>query len=163
MRRATLVFIDGDHNWFTVYHELKLLEETNAEHEGRPPLVAMHDIDWPYGRRDMYYDPTAIPEQFRQPYRRAGMSPGDTGLVDEGVNGEFYNAVREGSARNGVRTALEDFIAESETEWSQTFIPGFHGLALAIPLERLRENQALEAVVGTLPQRRVSRQVEPRA
>ena len=147
---ADAVFIDGDHNWFTVYHELKLLEETNAEHEGRPPLVAMHDIDWPYGRRDMYYDPTAIPEQFRQPYRRAGMSPGDTGLVDEGVNGEFYNAVREGSARNGVRTALEDFIAESETEWSQTFIPGFHGLALAIPLERLRENQALEAVVGTL-------------
>ena len=68
--------IDGDHNWYTVYNELKLLAEV-APHGGAPlPVLIMHDVGWPYGRRDLYYAPERIPEEFRQPYAKRGMRPG---------------------------------------------------------------------------------------
>src|SRR3990172_3274569 len=69
------VLIDGDHNWYTVFHELKLIERLSREHHHGFPLVMLHDIGWPYGRRDMYYDPETIPEEYRQPYLRKGMRP----------------------------------------------------------------------------------------
>lgn len=147
---ADAVFIDGDHNWFTVFHELKLLEEAKAGGDTPPPLIAMHDVDWPYGRRDLYYDPSTIPEEYRRPHRKASVAPGVSDLVEIGMNADLDNAVSEGSARNGVRTALEDFIGESATEWSQTFIPGFHGLAVIVPAQRLEGNEALRAVLETL-------------
>lgn len=50
------ILIDGDHNWYTVYHELKLVENM-AHQQTRFPLVLLHDTQWPYGRRDMYYFP----------------------------------------------------------------------------------------------------------
>ncbi len=54
------VILDGDHNWYTVYNELKLL--SRQVDDGRPyPLVLVHDIGWPYGRRDLYYDPDVDP------------------------------------------------------------------------------------------------------
>ena len=68
--------VDGDHNWFTVYHELRFLREA-AEAAGRPmPLLVMHDVCWPYGRRDLYYEPDRIPDESRQPYARRGLLPG---------------------------------------------------------------------------------------
>ena len=57
--------VDGDHNWYTVYNELKMLAAT-ARDAGAPlPLLIMHDVCWPYGRRDLYYAPERIPEEFR--------------------------------------------------------------------------------------------------
>ena len=150
LRDADAVFVDGDHNWFTVYHELKLLEEAKAEDEAPMPLIAIHDVDWPYGRRDMYYDPSTIPEAYRQPYRKLGISPGESDLVDAGVNANLHNALSEGSARNGVRTALEDFLGESEGEWSQTYIPGFNGLAVLVPVQRVKQSEALQRVIASL-------------
>ena len=68
--------VDGDHNWFTVYHELKMLA-TVAHEAGEPlPLLLIHDVGWPYGRRDLYYSPEQVPEEFRQPWARGGMRPG---------------------------------------------------------------------------------------
>jgi hypothetical protein len=150
IHHADVVFIDGDHNWHTVYHELKLLEETSRKDGSVPPILAMHDVDWPYGRRDMYYDPDAIPERDRHPYRQVGISPSGSEPAEAGINSDVNNATIEGSPRNGVRTALEDFIGESESEWSQTFISGFHGLAVIVPIERLQASEALQAVVGRL-------------
>ncbi len=40
------------------------------------PVLILHDVGWPYGRRDLYYTPETIPEEFRQPYEQAGMLPG---------------------------------------------------------------------------------------
>jgi hypothetical protein len=51
------VLVDGDHNWFTVTGELRLLAATAAECSAPLPLIIAHDVGWPYGRRDMYYDP----------------------------------------------------------------------------------------------------------
>src|SRR6187402_3154930 len=52
--------IDGDHNWYTVYNELKQIDAI-CKRDGKPLLALMHDVNWPSGRRDMYYAPDAIP------------------------------------------------------------------------------------------------------
>lgn len=144
------VFLDGDHNWFTVYHELKLLEATSTQDGAVPPLVALHDVDWPYGRRDLYYDPDSIPAAHRHPYRKLGLVPGEAELVEGGLNSDLNNAVSENSAHNGVRTALEDFVAESEHEWELFFVPGFNGLGLAVTRDRLDKNEGLARALKSL-------------
>ena len=68
--------VDGDHNWFTVYHELRFLREA-AEAAGRPlPLLVMHDVCWPYGRRDLYYEPSRIPDESPPAVRAARTAAG---------------------------------------------------------------------------------------
>ena len=49
---------------------------------GEPlPVLILHDVCWPYGRRDLYYAPERIPEEFRQPYEQRGMRPGTDELL----------------------------------------------------------------------------------
>ena len=48
---------------------------------GRLPVMILHDVAWPYGRRDLYYDPATIPEEFRQPYAQKGIAMGRSTLV----------------------------------------------------------------------------------
>ena len=50
---------------------------TSARKDDAPlPVLILHDVLWPYGRRDLYYAPERIPEEFRQPYAQKGMRPG---------------------------------------------------------------------------------------
>src|ERR1700693_4108779 len=50
-----IALIDGDHNWYTVVNELRLLRD-RADAAARPaPVFVLHDVCWPYGRRDGYY------------------------------------------------------------------------------------------------------------
>ncbi|WJH32485.1 class I SAM-dependent methyltransferase [Paenibacillus sp. CC-CFT747] len=79
LRDVDAVLIDGDHNWYTVYHELKIIEKLP-----RFPLVLLHDIEWPYGRRDLYYNPSTIPSKHRQPYSTLGILPGQSELAEGG-------------------------------------------------------------------------------
>jgi hypothetical protein len=103
------VLIDGDHNWYTVYNELKIIEKY-AISCGKFPIVFIHDTEWPYARRDMYYFPESIPEPFRKPFAKKGMAQGQSELLEkDGVNCDLYNAIYEGGERNGVLTAVEDF------------------------------------------------------
>ena len=131
IERPDAVLIDGDHNWYTVFHELKLIEK-RAEIDQRPlPIVLLHDVDWPYGRRDLYYDPGAIPAAYRQPHRTQGVRPLSSELVENGgLNRKRENAVYEHDMRNGVRTAVEDFLAGTEMEIEAVWIPGLHGVSI---------------------------------
>ena len=105
------IFIDGDHNWYTVYNELKIIAEHNLLKAGG--TIFFHDVGWPYGRRDMYYTPELIPAEFRKPYAKKGMWPGQSSLDDhEGFNPHYFNALEEGGGRNGVLTAIEDFVRD---------------------------------------------------
>lgn len=103
------VLIDGDHNWYTVFHELKTVEERNLLRHGG--TIFLHDVDWPYGRRDMYFSPEAIPEEFRHPYAKRGMIYNQSELSENSkIGNRFNNALMEGGMRNGVLTAVEDFL-----------------------------------------------------
>lgn len=109
--------VDGDHNWFTVYHELTMIR-ASAARAGKPLLVFLHDVCWPCARRDFYYAPEQIPDGYRHPHRfDAGASFDWPGLVpNRGLrgNGVLALAEHEGGPRNGVLTAVEDFIADGK-------------------------------------------------
>jgi Methyltransferase domain len=102
------VIIDGDHNYYTVSEELRLIGERAPGPE--IPLLMLHDVGWPHGRRDAYWDPERIPEEHRQPtVARPFIFPGEPGVVDAGMP-MYAAAEHEGGPRNGVLTALEDFL-----------------------------------------------------
>ena len=139
-----VALIDGDHNWFSVYHELRILSET-ARRAGAPlPVLIMHDVGWPYGRRDLYYVPERVPEEFRQPYAMKGIRPGTKRVLPQGgLNPLHYNALEEGGPRNGVMTALDDFIAEYDRPLRVLVLPIYFGLAIVVEVDRLEREPEL--------------------
>ncbi|MDD5135308.1 MAG: class I SAM-dependent methyltransferase [Phycisphaerae bacterium] len=145
-----VVLIDGDHNWYTVYQELKLLNKLTKKNKTLFPLMLFHDTSWPYARRDQYYNPEAIPEEFRQKHDRRGMLPGCLGLTNPGFNSSDNNAVCEGGARNGVLTAIEDFLNETKEMFHFYTIPAFHGYGIIISDARLKSCPALQEVLLSL-------------
>ena len=145
---ADVVLVDGDHNWYTVYHELQVLAET-AERSGAPlPVLVLHDVTWPYGRRDLYYAPERIPAEFRHPYRRAGMRPGQSALVGNGgMNRDMANAEHEGGPRNGVMTAVDDFVGRHPEDIRVVVLPIFYGLAIVAETRTVDEHPELAALL----------------
>jgi cephalosporin hydroxylase/glycosyltransferase involved in cell wall biosynthesis len=145
--------IDGDHNWYTVYHELKLLAE-GARRDGKHlPVLVMHDVGWPYGRRDLYYAPEQIPAEYRQPHAHGGLLPGHKRLLPEGrggLNPTMWNAEVEGGPRNGVMTALDDFVAEHDQPLRVVVVPIYFGLAVAAEQPLLDERPELAAAFDEL-------------
>lgn len=123
---ADMILIDGDHNWYTVNNELQEIERINPDW----PLVLMHDVGWPYGRRDMYYQPETIPAEHRQPYGKGRMRPFHSALTDLGSNSPILRAEREGGSHNGVLTAVEDFLSQSDRELLLFARPGPGGLGI---------------------------------
>jgi GT2 family glycosyltransferase len=151
---ADLILLDGDHNWYTARQELAILDE----HAERFPVCVLHDVGWPYGRRDGYQDPAGIPAPFRQPHARLGIRPGVAGTVDKGGLSEgAWNALVEGGPRNGVRTAVDDLLSTTRHPLAYAELPGFHGMGilgerdtLDGPLAWLRALGSDERVVGLL-------------
>ncbi|MBV9310432.1 MAG: class I SAM-dependent methyltransferase [Solirubrobacterales bacterium] len=120
------IVIDGDHNYFTVTGELRLIEEQAAGNA--LPLLMFHDVRWPHARRDHYYAPELIPADERRPIVNGGLFPGDAGVRWDGLPYTAV-AVREGGPHNGVLTAVEDF-AEPRDELQLAIVPTFFGLGV---------------------------------
>jgi hypothetical protein len=131
--KPDVVLLDGDHNWYTVIEELRAVDRLDAEW----PVVLLHDVDWPYGRRDMYYNPDTVPKAWRQPYKRSGLVRGVSELTRDGINGEYANASYEGGPRNGVLTAVEDFIDETQRALALFLVPGPEGLGILVDPNRV--------------------------
>jgi len=111
LKQADVYFLDGDHNYHTVKNELETIERKSGD--DAMPLVFVHDIGWPCGRRDQYYSPEGLPPGAVHAYTYAkGVTPGSSRAVEGGFRGagEFAVAVEEGGERNGVLTAVEDFL-----------------------------------------------------
>jgi hypothetical protein len=145
-----VALVDGDHNWYTVVNELRELQRAAREARRPMPVVLCHDIAWPYGRRDLYYFPETIPDEFRQPWERKGMTEGRSELVPEGgQNPQSANACVEGGPRNGVLAAIEDFLGEAGEEISIRMTPDNYGLAVLVPKTRSPDGE-LEAAVERL-------------
>jgi hypothetical protein len=139
------VLIDGDHNWYTVHGELTRLQTIAAAAERPFPLVLLHDVEWPYARRDMYYVPESIPEEHRKPWDRRGIAWGRS-LLDEkgrGVNPHLANALEEGGPRNGVLTAVEDFIEECRAPLEFRIVHGQAGVGILTSRDLLDASPAL--------------------
>jgi glycosyltransferase involved in cell wall biosynthesis/uncharacterized protein YhbP (UPF0306 family) len=142
-----VILIDGDHNWYTVYNELKIVEN-KFKGKGKFPVIIAHDIGWPYGRRDLYYNPENIPPYFQQPYKKMGILPNKLQLVEnKGLNAHLYNAIYENNPKNGVLTAIEDFLEESNRSLSFEKIHGFHGLGVIF--ENTEENAKIKDFLST--------------
>lgn len=129
-----VVMLDGDHNWYTVHAELHLLYSPGRA--VTPPIVLMHDVAWPYARRDMYYDPEGLEEDQRHAYAYRGLEPGRSELVEGGMNGMLANALAEGGPKNGVLTAVEDFVRETSVDVRLHVLPFFNGLGILLPAAR---------------------------
>jgi hypothetical protein len=137
--RFGVVLIDGDHNWYTVHEELRLIEKRCREIGQGMPLILLHDTGWPYARRDLYYDPDSIPQAYRHPWRRAGIHPTSSDLLPKGgFNANLCNAAHEGGPRNGVLTAIEDYLHATSEKIDLVQIPAAFGLGILMP-SALRE------------------------
>lgn len=132
-----MALIDGDHNWATVYTELSQLRASAQRHDKEFPIILFHDVAWPYARRDMYYNPDELNATEKHPYAYRGMLPGISELVDNGMNGVLANATHEGGPRNGVLTAIEDFISGSSIKFIFRTLPFFNGLGILVPEARM--------------------------
>jgi hypothetical protein len=154
MEMPDAVIIDGDHNYWTVSEELRLLDE--RADGAYLPLLLLHDVCWPHGRRDDYFAQEQVPEAYRRPVAGdgRGLIPGEPGLRADGLPFP-RSAAREGGSRNGVLTAVEDFVAVREA-LRLAVVPAFFGLgviwhrdapgadALAELLDPLDRNPLLE-------------------
>ena len=171
-----VALIDGDHNYFTVSGELRTLAQV-ARGSGRPmPLVIAHDTGWPYGRRDLYYDPASIPDEHRHDAARAGILPGRNELGEPGLNADLWNATGEGGPRNGVMTAIEDFVDGIGEGCRMHLLEGMHGLAvlategrleaapkIAAAIDRLDSPEFLRAWAARLETARIEAEIRSRA
>jgi len=122
------IILDGDHNYYTVSEELRIIDERVDSESGRLPLLLMHDVGWPHGRRDDYYVPSRIPDAHRHPLADEGLFPGEPGTYRGGIPCD-NPAAHEGGPRNGVLTAIEDFLADRPS-LRLAVIPSFYGLGV---------------------------------
>jgi hypothetical protein len=132
MSRSDAYLIDGDHNYYTLIHELEAIEAISGDEF---PLLFVHDVGWPSGRRDMYYAPESLPEGGRHPYDYGqGVTVGSDALVDGGFSGEgeFAWALHEGGPANGVLTAVEDFLGD-RAHLELAVVPCLFGLGVVYP------------------------------
>jgi hypothetical protein len=131
LRRFDAYVIDGDHNYYTVSEELRAIDAGTGG--GEFPLILLHDVGWPFARRDFYYAPERIPEPHRHPLAHyVRLVPWGDG-VDEHIGIPCpVVAAHEGGPRNGVLTAIEDFVVDRpEVRFAR--VPAFFGLGVLWP------------------------------
>ena len=168
-----LALLDGDPNWHSVRSELRILARAARQAEREAPLFVVHNVHWPFGRRDGYYAPEAIPSPLRHEHTELGLVPGRHAPSEEGLGLVPWSAVREFEPRSGVLTAVEDFVAESDLDWTLVEVPGFHGAAvlaeagllerrppLATALEDLRSPRFLGAQARRAESARLATELE---
>jgi predicted O-methyltransferase YrrM len=147
---ADFVLIDGDHNYYTVFNELSLIHEAwqKAPKDG---IIFLHDVGFPCARRDQYYNPETIPEHARQAYSYAhGVTLDGVGLIENGGfhgAGAFAWSLKHGGARNGVLTAVEDFL-RAHQGYCYRSIDAVFGLGAIAPKGSRAEQIVAELFAG---------------
>lgn len=129
-------FVDGDHNYFTVLHELEAIDAIQRAAD-RPLFAFLHDVSWPCARRDFYYAPDRVPRGWRHPYSyEHGVMLGEDDVLEgRGMRGmgQFAVALEAGGPKNGVLTAVEDFLKAGDTEERSLYyvhVPAVFGLGI---------------------------------
>ncbi len=128
-----VALLGSDPNWYAVHRALTCLRESATGAGRTPPIVFVGGVDWPTGRRDGYHDPTIVPQEFRHPHALTGIGPGDDPLQPHGLLADLHHALAEGGEHNGVRTAVEDYLASVADETKAVEVAGEWGLAVLVP------------------------------
>jgi hypothetical protein len=129
---ADAYLVDGDHNYYTVTHELLLIERMMAWAK-KPLLVFLHDVGWPWGNRDLYYHPDGIPKSWLHPHSwDKGVTLDQPSVIEGGFRGcgAWAPALVEGGPRNGVLKAVEDFHGLRAGAIEFALIPAVFGLGV---------------------------------
>jgi hypothetical protein len=129
---ASLWIVDGDHNYVTVRGEL---DSIAARTDSDETVILLHDVGWPCGRRDFWYNLAEAPELAARTADGRSVSIDASGDVPAGEGIFLGNvsavALVEGGPRNGVMTAIEDFLASpAGIEWEMRWTPLLFGLAI---------------------------------
>jgi SAM-dependent methyltransferase len=142
--------LDGDPNWHAVHSSLELLIRNAERAERAAPLVVVHHVHWPFGRRDGYYDPAAIPPAQLHDHSDLGVVPGRRDPDPEGLRLTPFLAVRDFLPRSGVLTAIDEIVAAGDLDWTLLEVPGFHGIGVLAEARLLAERPALTRVLEDL-------------
>ena len=126
MERTDAVIIDGDHNWWTVSEELRLVGKGRRRRSAADPAARRELAPRPPGRLlRSAGGPGRVPPAHRG-QGGAGV-PGRSRPTRGGRAALPLAAAREGGPRNGVLTAVEDFV-EAHEGLRLAVIPAFFGL-----------------------------------
>ncbi|WBF44020.1 HAD family hydrolase [Serratia rubidaea] len=123
-----LYLVDGDHNYYTVTAEL---ENIFSAASGKK-ICILHDTNWPCGRRDFYYNPAQIPAEATNPLswdKKLVRSSSEMQELGFYGNGSFAISEVENTPKNGVMTAIEDFIS-SNGKFKTISFPQFLGVTI---------------------------------
>jgi hypothetical protein len=142
--------VDGDHNYDTVAMELAGIATATRDSDS---LIFLHDLGWPNGRRDFWYSTVTAPADAPRMAAGFGVSIDSEGVVPihEGIGLGSMAAVapREGGPRNGVLTAVEDFLkSEGGQGWVFRWTPIFFGFGVLV-----RESTLLSGKLSVLVER----------
>ena len=107
------VFINDDPNWYTVYNELNIIKNNNENF----PIVFVCNNKYPHKRRDSYINPEKIPEEYKNEcYKDLPILYEEDGETKRTmVKDGFCHAIHKDTPKNGVLTAIEDFIKENSS------------------------------------------------
>lgn len=131
---AGIWIVDGDHNYNTVEMELAQISKTVGDGDA---IIFLHDIGWPSGRRDFWYAASEAPSTASLAKDGFSVSLDDSGPVPV-VDGIGLGPVQaftphEGGKKNGVMTAVEDFLGTNEgTSWELHWTPIFFGFGFLV-------------------------------
>jgi hypothetical protein len=149
---ADLVILDGDPNWYTTINELRQVALVARGAERPPPVIVVHHVSWPFGRRDGYYNPDGVPAAYRAPSAASGLQLARSEPDDQGLRLTPQVALKDRGPHSGVRTAIDDFVAEDAEAWRVVDIPGLHGIAILTAARRLGEHRTLETLLDSFEQ-----------
>ena len=145
-----LALIDGDPNYHAVHSSLTMLLRAAERDERSAPLIVVHNVQWPFGRRDGYHDPAAIPPGQLHEHSDLGLVPGRRDPQPEGLRLTPFCAVKDFLPRSGVLTAIDDLVAQSDLEWTFLEIPGFQGLGVLAEARLIAERPGIAPVLAEL-------------
>lgn len=136
---AAVWIVDGDHNYETVAMELEGIARASA---GSDCLIFLHDLGWPNGRRDFWYSLDTAPTDAPRMIDGHGVSLDIEGICPKeqgiGLGSMAAVAPTEGGLRNGVLTAVEDFLAtEQGSGWVFRWTPIFFGFGYLVRKDTL--------------------------
>jgi hypothetical protein len=154
--------IDADHNYWSITQELATIHDQHLERLEDGGVVLVHDVGWPWARRDMYYDPSALPPDAVHLHSwKLGVQLGNPRLTPSGLRGEgaFAPAIDEGGAHNGVLTGVEEFLARHPDTYEFALVPLFFGLGI-IWTSRHRRSAAIREACAPFDMSRLLQRAE---